>query len=153
MLDVPNNAPAADLDNLGDLRRRSKADIADRILARADHLPDPDRALLHALYRDGKSAKELARLTRTPARTLRLRARRIVQRLSSPAFALVVVNSSSWPPLRQHIASLHVVEGKSIRAVASSLNLSLHQVRAHLAWIEMQVESVRARRTRSEEIR
>lgn len=129
------------LDNLGDLRRRARADVAERVLARAVHLPERDRALLEALYRDGKSAKDLARLTRLPARTLRLRVRRLVQRVTSPTFALVLIDAANWPILRQRIAALHIVEGKSVRTTAHALRISLHHVRAHLAWIGMQIES------------
>lgn len=141
MLDAQERSRTVTLDNLGDLRRRTRADVADRILARATHLPERDRAILEALYRDGKSTKDLARLTRLPARTIRLKAKRIVQRVTSPTFALVLVDADRWPLQRQRVAALHILEGRSIRAVAISLRISTYQVRAHLAWIGMQVES------------
>lgn len=142
MLEARERSHHVHLDNLGDLRRRARADIADRILARAEHLPDCDRALLQAFYRDGSSAKELARLARTSSRILRLRVRRLVQRVSSPTFALVLRDAHTWPDDRRRVAFLHVIQGRSIRAVARSLNLSLHHVRAHLAWIGMHIESL-----------
>ncbi len=129
------------LDTLGDLRRRSRADVAQRILLRAAHLPDRDRALLESLYRDGMSAKDLARLARIPPRALRLRVHRLVRRLSSPRFAFVLVHAPHWPPLRRRVAELHILEGRSIRSTAALLGITLHQVRAHLAWIGMQIEA------------
>ncbi|MEN0020685.1 MAG: hypothetical protein AAF747_07375 [Planctomycetota bacterium] len=43
-----------------DLRRRKRREAAEQIVALAQHLPDPDRQLLEAVFGDGQSVSQVA---------------------------------------------------------------------------------------------
>lgn len=140
---------------LSDLRRRQESGTVDWLLLRAEWLPRADRDLVEAVYREGKSAAEIARLgglgTASVA-SVRNRIRQVVNRLCSDRLPFVVERSPSWSPTRRRIARRCVVEGLSMRATSDLLGISLHTVRRHLgaievlyrAWLEDQQETVQA---------
>lgn len=114
-----------------DLRRRHRREVVDRLLDGAAHLPDDERALLEAVYRDGRSAKELAALGRAPERAMRRRIKRLTVRVLDPRFHFVARRLGAWSPTRRRVAQACVLGGRSLREAADELALSLHTVRRH----------------------
>lgn len=129
-----------DPDQAADLRRRRRRELCDQVLARAAWLEPSDRALLEAVYRDGRSAVELAQLTGDNPRTLRRRIRRLVRRVLGPEFAFVAGRRERWTSSRRRVAEACILHGQSMRTAASELGVSLHTVRRHLAAIRAQYE-------------
>lgn len=119
-----------------DLRRKTRRDLADRILDRATHLPRSDRALLEAVFRDGRRVAEVAALlpdiphTTSGLRSLRRRVRRLADRVVSPRFEFVITHRADWPPLQARVATAWAIEGRSMRETAQREGISVHTVRA-----------------------
>ena len=126
-----------------DLRRRQRAELVGRLLERVAPLPLPDRLLVEAVYRDGRSAVEVAALVRLPARLVRRRIRRVVRRALSERFAFVALHAEQWPGDRRRVAEACVLAGQSLRDAAHSLGLTLHQVRRQWNAIETLFQSAR----------
>jgi len=140
-----------DLGGAFDLRfTRGRVGI-DQVLERAAHLPDADRALVHAVYATGTSVQALAALTRQSPRVLRRRLRSLIDRLRSREFAFVVAIAPALPPIRRAIALACYVEGRTQRDVAHDLALTQYTVRRHreaiLAMIDAADTARRARAT------
>ncbi len=114
-----------------DFRRTRSHEITDSIVHRAQYLTGQDRALVLAMYRDGQSAANIARLSNQDSRQVRRQIRRALLRLTDPNFIFVIANQSSWSPTRQKIARDLFQSGLSIRQTAENLNLKVHQVRRH----------------------
>lgn len=126
-----------------DLRRRQKAEMVRQLLTRLEPLPTGDRVLVEAIYRDGRSAVEVAALVREPARLVRKRVRRIVRRALTERFAFVALHAAQWPTDRRRVAEACVLAGHSMRDAARSLGLTLHQVRRQWGAIETLFQSAR----------
>ena len=124
----------------GDLRRRRRAELADHLLERAAWLPDADRQLIDAVYRRGQTAVELGALLGLPARSVRRRVKRLVERLLDPRTAFVATRRDQWPRTRRIVAERVVLRGQSMRAVARELAISLHAVRRQVDAIQNQFE-------------
>mgnify|MGYP003869508055 CR=1 FL=1 len=127
-----------------DLRRRRRRDHADQLVQRAAWLAPKDRALVEAVFRDGKTATDLARLTGESPRALRRRVRALAARLASPRYLFVVHHRDLWTTGRRRVGTACFIEGRSLRAAARDLGMSLHTVRRHTAAIEAAFETVLA---------
>lgn len=125
----------------GDLRRRRRADDAERLVIRAQWLAEPDRALVEAVYRDGQTTVELARLLETDARRVRRRVKKLVGRLASPKAMFVAQHGERWSPMRRRVAIACVLHGRSLRESADELGLTLHTVRLHAHAIDALFEA------------
>lgn len=139
-----------------DLRKRRQGRLIDQILQRAIHLPDDDRRLVEAVYRDGATMTDVARTamlgranpageapaspTRT-ARMLRRRLRRIVARLTDPQALAYFREGQQWPHSRRVVAQAVLVQGLPQRTAARKLGMSLHTIRKQLDQIRVLVES------------
>jgi hypothetical protein len=99
------------------------------ILFRAEHLHGPERALMEAVFRDGKPLRALAALLSTNERALGRRVHRIAARVLAPSFAYVARCAPTWPEPRRTAALLLFVHGWSIRRVAGHLNQKFGAVR------------------------
>jgi DNA-directed RNA polymerase specialized sigma24 family protein len=121
-----------------DLRRGIRREFAAALVERAAHLPEADRLLIEGVFRDGRSIAQIAEVwikNPDPAYTpksLRRRLHRLVERLRSPAFALVAQHRDRWNPPMARVATACVLQGRSLREAADSLGMSLHTVRRHL---------------------
>lgn len=125
-----------------DRRRRQGRDLAETLVARAEHLLPEDRALLNAIYRDGASAREIATLTGVSPKSVRLRIRKLAQRALDPRFAFVLVYQNNWAPTRRKVATEHVLHGLPLRETAKRLNLTLYTVRRHADAIRVMFEAL-----------
>lgn len=131
------------LDDATDLRRRRTRELAEIVVDHAQELRTEDRAVVMAIYRDGMTAQDVAELRREPARRIRQRVRRLVSRLLSDRFLFVLRERDGWPPRRQRVARACVLEGRSMRAAAEHLRMSLHGVRREMQVVDaMYVEAV-----------
>ena len=125
-------AESSDPQMVGDLRRRIRGEQMGKILDRATVLAAPDRLLLEAVFRDGRTAVQVASLTGQPVRCVRRRVKRLVKRLVSPEFVFIVQHREKWPGTRRRIADACVIEGRSMQQAAKHLRLSFHSVRRHM---------------------
>ena len=114
-----------------DLRITRRSDLASTIVTRALHLRGQDRSLVLAMYSDGKSAAEIARLGNLEPRQVRRRIKNALIRMQSPVFIFVLNHQSNWSSTRRKVASSLFREGHSIRQTAEDLGLKVHQVRRH----------------------
>ena len=127
-----------------DLRKRRAEALNERIIQRAEWLEPSDRALVVAMFTDGYSAAQIARLADTPPRTIRSRIHKIIQRLSDPRTAYVMLHSDEWTPTRRRVAREVYINGRSLREAAESLSLSFYAVRRHRESIEAMFEADRS---------
>jgi len=118
-----------------DFRRRQNSALTDSIVTRAQHLKGSDKTLVLAMYRDGQSAAQIARLGNQDPRQVRRRIRRALTRLTDPVFIFVITHQSKWSNTRRKVAQSLFQAGCSIRQTADNLNLKMHQVRRHRAAI------------------
>lgn len=152
---TPLDAPAPDSipvppGDPADLRRKRRRAFADRLLALSIYLPDHDRTLIEASYRDSLRVVELASLihgqspTDTQIRAMRRRIRVLVRRLLNPRFEFVLralVNAEGiarapWSPLRARVAREFFLEGRPMRAIASGARVSFYLIRRHRDAVE-----------------
>jgi len=125
-----------------DLRRRVPRDLAELLVARAEHLLPEDRALITAVYQDNLTAAQVAQLKGCPPRTIRRRLRSLIQRLLSPRYVFVASRLDRWPPTRKRVARACVLQGRTLRAAAAHLKVSLHTVRRHMDAVAAQHEAL-----------
>ncbi len=104
-------------------------EAAERIVALADGLSRPDRALLEAIYERGLSAAECARMAGRDVRWMQRRVKRLLTRLADPRYAFVYARHRHWPTFRRRVARAIFLEGRSRRRTARELGVSLHRVR------------------------
>ncbi|MEQ8770301.1 MAG: hypothetical protein RIB60_07310 [Phycisphaerales bacterium] len=138
-----------DPDEGADLRRRRQGAWVDRVLDRAEWLPASERTLVESVFRDGRTAVEIAHLTREDPRAVRRRVRRAVDRAMSDRLAFVMRARAGWSPTRRRVADLTIVEGVSMRIASQRLGLSYHTVRRHKEAIEALFNEARADRARA----
>ena len=133
-----------------DLRRKRRRAFADRMLALSVHLPDHDRTLIEASFRDSLRVVELAALvcvrapTDTQVRAMRRRIRMLVRRLLNPRFEFVVralanaegIPRAPWSPLRARVAREFYLHGRTMRAIAADTRESFYSIRRHRDAIE-----------------
>ncbi|MEL7473142.1 MAG: hypothetical protein AAGK04_07480 [Planctomycetota bacterium] len=132
-----------------DLRRRRRRELTEALLERSSRLPDEERALIEAVYREGRPVVEIARLRGESPRPLRRRVRRLVERVMSERFGFVARRVAEWTPNRRRVAEACVLHGCSLREAAERLRLSLHAVRRHSDAVQALFEAERDRRRRA----
>lgn len=101
------------------------------VVQRAEWLEESDAALVRATYRDGHAAAAVARIMQQDERGLQRRLRKLIARLVSAEFSVVIQHWGNWNSTRRAVARACVLHGRSIRVAAEQLNLSLHTVRRH----------------------
>lgn len=127
--------------------RAARSELADTLVARSAFLPEDDAALVRAVYRDGLEVKVAAALIRRPVSSVSHRLRRLVARMSSPRFAWCLrqlerqasgraAPHEAWNADRQRVATLCLLQGRTLRDTARRTALSVHHVRRHLAALE-----------------
>lgn len=127
-------APAAGA--RGDLRRRLPPAMAERVVLRLDYLPEDERAILRSMFVDNRAVKELVPISGASERVLRRRVKRAIARVLGARFSFVLERRSSWTTTRRRVATLHYIDGRSVRETAEQTGLSLHAVRRHRDAIE-----------------
>jgi len=123
-----------------DLRRRSGRDLAETIVNRAVWLMPEDRALIHAVYREGMTALATAELRGESPRAVRRRIRRLVARVLSDPYTVVMRERDHWPPTRRRVATACVLQGRPLRSASQHLKLSLHVVRRQMDAVHALIE-------------
>ncbi len=145
-----------------DLRRKRRRAFADRLLALSVYLPDHDRILIEATYRDALRVVELAALThaRLPTqahiRAMRRRIRMLVRRLLDPRFEFVLralddsdgIPRVPWSPLRARVAREFYLHGRTMRAISADTRESFYSIRRHRDAVEALFD-MHAKRTHS----
>lgn len=84
-----------DVERASDLRRRHARSMVEQLVELTAALPDPDRALMLAVYRDGRTVTDLAPLLGEPPPAIRRRVRALVKRVMSPPFRYVAAASGA----------------------------------------------------------
>ncbi len=118
-----------------DLRRRRHRELAEIIVEHAQFALPADRALIESIHRDGLTAQQVAALNGSSPRSVRRRARLVVERLLSPRFTFVIVRRDQWPAVRRRVAVACVLQGRTMRETARHLRVSLHTVRKEMSII------------------
>ncbi len=124
-----------------DFRRKHDSALTDSIVTRAQHLKGNDKPLVLAMYRDGQTAAQIARLGNQDPRQVRRRIRRALSRMTDPVFIFVITHQTNWSTTRRKVAQSLFQAGCSIRQTANDLNLKMHQVRRHRAAILEQLST------------
>lgn len=135
---------ADDFAKAADLRRKRQRTVTDELVRRAELLGPADAELLCAVYRDGRSPADLARLMGVNPRTVRVRIRRLIARLNDPLTLFVAARRRDWPRARSRVATALICHGKPMRRAARELGLTLHQIRQHESTIRTLYEAERA---------
>lgn len=114
-------------------RKLAAAEAARRVLARADALPEADRALVVAVLDRGQRLGELAVLMGETPKALARRLRRVCKRALTPSFEFVRQRRSGggWPPSMARAATLLYLHGFSQSQTAAAMGTTLHAVRGH----------------------
>jgi DNA-directed RNA polymerase specialized sigma24 family protein len=136
-----------------DLRRRRADALNERIVQRAEWLEPAERALVSAMFVDGYSAAQIARLGNADPRSVRSRIHKIVQRLGDPRAAYVMLNSEQWTTTRRRVAREIYINGKSLRETADTLGLSFYVVRRHREAVEAMFDADRNTRQKIDKAR
>ncbi|MEO0965103.1 MAG: hypothetical protein AAFY08_08280 [Planctomycetota bacterium] len=110
-------------------RRLDQRRESDRLVDLATALAPPDRTLIEAIYRDGRTVRDLARLMGLPRRTLQARVESLMRRLNDPLYQFVATKGELLPRDCRSVARRVVCEGQSQREAARATRLSLHAVR------------------------
>jgi len=116
---------------VADRRRTDRRRQTEVLVQRAAWLRGDERAMVEAVYGEGRSCADLARLLGVPADTVRRRVRRAARRAASGLFGFVVTHREAWSPTRRRVATRCVLRGATLREAAADLGLSLHAVRKH----------------------
>lgn len=124
-----------------DLRRRHGRDLADTLVERAAWLLPEDRHLIEAVYREGLTALAVARLREESPRAVRRRIRKLVERMMSVRYEVVMRQREGWPATRRRVATVCVLQGRPMRATATHLRLSLHVVRRQMDAVQALIEA------------
>lgn len=119
-----------------DLRRRRTRHIAETLVDHARHAAPDDRAVINAIYREGMTVVAVATLRGVNPRRLRRRVRALVANLLSEKFLFVLAHHERWPRRRRTVADACVLQGRSMRAAARHLRVSLHAVRREMAAVD-----------------
>ena len=125
-----------DLGTALDLRRKASPGVVEALGALSRHCAREERALLEAVFVEGRSVAELAGLSGESVRCCRRRVRRAVARVVDPRFAFVASCSASWPALRKRVGRLHILEGLTMSQTAERLGVSTYRVRRECAAID-----------------
>lgn len=123
-----------------DLRRRTGRDLAETIVDRSVWLMPEDRSLIETVYREGLTAIAVAQLRGESPRAVRRRIRKLVSRVLSQPYAVVMREREHWPPTRRRVATSCILQGRPLRGASKHLNLSLHMVRRQMDAIQALVE-------------
>jgi len=99
------------------------------LLERAYWLDSADQALLGAVYERGIPTRALAEAAGVSPRTIQRRVGRLVERLKDPTVLIVLRDHTRWPGMTGEVALAVMVRGRTLRAAADELGLSLHEVR------------------------
>jgi len=143
---APNRARSEERARPGDTDRATGEDLARRIDHRATEedllrlarvLPASDRALVRSVLAHGVPALTLARAFDLQPWAVRRRLRRILARMTRPAFGFVAAEAVRWPEPRRSVARHRVLEGWSRRRTAEALGLTEHAVREVDRWVRI----------------
>ncbi len=116
-----------------DLRRQRQRALVECILARAAELMPDDRAVLTEVLGTQRSVAAVARRQNRCAMTLRRRVKLLIRHVLSPRFVFVLQERPNWPARRRAVATLCVLQMRSMREATRRLGLTHYQVR-HEFW-------------------
>lgn len=120
-----------------DLRRRQPRPVVETLLALARHATREDRSLIEAIFGEGRTLIAVAACTGERPRTLRRRLRRVISRLIDPRFAFVAMHRGAWPQRRRLVATLHIIQARTLRDTARRLGITEHAVRREICAIDV----------------
>ncbi len=119
--------------------RREHAEL---IVRRSEHLPPDDRALLAAVYSDGRTITELAAMMAVDVRKLRRRVKRLTRRLLSDRYLFVLSHRETWPAMRRRLATACIVHGRSIRRAAAEERTTIYNARKQLDAVQALLDTI-----------
>lgn len=137
-----------------DERRKSMEvrDLYDAVLNRAHFLDPPDQALLEQVLGRGVRPIEVAKVAGFSTRTVQRRVRQLTRRLLDARVEYVLRHYHQWPSPLPQIALAVWARQWTLRQTADRMNLSLHQVRQHVAAVRGLIDAGLPRRRRPRRI-
>jgi DNA-binding CsgD family transcriptional regulator len=137
------------LDQTSDLRRKRDSGFNQRMIQRSKWLGSSDRHLIISMFREDKSAREIAESLDQPPRQVRKQIKQIVHRLNDPRLAYVIEHHKEWTKTRREIAHSLFIEGRSMRETTDKLGVSFYSVRKHRDAIDAMCHASIARSSQS----
>ena len=119
-----------------DRRRPTPLTLAQRIVARAYLLPQPDRDLIQAVYESGLTASHFARMRNEDPRLTQARLRSLLRLIASPRYEFLFAHRRDLPDTHRQLATLCIAHRTPIRTAAKQLHLSYSNARAILLAID-----------------
>jgi DNA-directed RNA polymerase specialized sigma24 family protein len=135
----------ADPCNFTDRRFIHRRELTESLARLADDLAPDDRALIRAVYADGKTAVDVARLSGADPRAVRRRVRRLTRRVLSPEYLFVLRHKDRWPAPRRRVAVACFLHGRTMRDAARQLRMPLYTVRRHCDAVHAAFETLGAK--------
>ncbi|MHC4996273.1 MAG: hypothetical protein ACYTGQ_14610 [Planctomycetota bacterium] len=107
------------------------------ILSRAEHLDDPDRALLTQIYSRGVQPDEIASITGVSLRQVHRRIKTLTDRLQAPEVVFVLRHCRFWSRPLATVAVMVWVRKRTMRDTAEAMGVSLHRVRKYAQAVQV----------------
>lgn len=115
-----------------EFRRTYKRVNAQRLLERAEYLPQVERLLIEQTLGQGMTVESLAVLQRVSANSLTQKLRRLRERLADPCFILATQFADRLPEGLRPVARSFYGDALTLQACAVRHELTLHQLRQAL---------------------
>ncbi|MEM1211868.1 MAG: hypothetical protein AAGI68_06155 [Planctomycetota bacterium] len=122
-------------------RRRSKSRSVDRLVEWARYLPPEEQAVVHWVYREGRSVAALARERGVPAGQLQRQLRRVLKRMKHPRYRYTARSLEMFPRHLQVTAKQRFLWGYSLRQMEACRRLSLHKLRVQVTTLETLIDA------------
>jgi predicted DNA-binding protein YlxM (UPF0122 family) len=121
-----------------------RRDVTELLQTRVHLLTGRDKTLLATYLEDGKSFRQIARLTGVRPTTIARRIRRILKRLTDETYLSCLANRDHFSDLEMAIVTDHLVQGLSMVRISRDRNLSYYRVREAVLKAQKFAMSIRA---------
>jgi hypothetical protein len=125
--------------------RRSGQRVIDVALAAAEHLRESEASLLRAVFERGQPVRELAAVAGVTPRSIRRRVAGILRRVTRAEFVFVVHHRRGWTPRTARLASLVVLQGRTVAQAAREVGCTYHTARKVIQGVRLMAESAGVR--------
>jgi len=119
-----------------DRRRKLDRDVRELLVERSRWLAPSDRALFQAVFRDGLTAAQAARIARVSPRAVRSQLHTLARHLMDPKVVWAARRLRKWGPVRAQVARAVILQKRTHREAGRLLRMSSYRLRGQLALIE-----------------
>ncbi len=121
--------------------RRSGQRVIDVALAAAEHLGESEALLLRAVFERGQPVRELAAVAGVTPRSMRRRVAGLLRRVTRAEFVFVIHHRRGWTPRTARLATLVVLQGKTVLQAAREVGCTYHTARKVIQGVRLMAES------------